>query len=395
MTTQPISHPSLLDGIVAVEPPASPAQQPSSPPMVAGTAARGASVDSSSKQSPSLHDLIDAWKEPYRPRYALLLREFEIANSCKVKETYFAQYLRAGAILVSEKPARGTGGAGDTMHPRLRRSRSPSTRTNIFLSYNSGIVLPRFAYVVMTLRRYQRESSILLKGRSQDILVQDIYTTILYLLNVLDSVNAPREDGADGQVRASVEQSRDRMKAAIDSADAECRVIEQKLRECSRRTALSGYLIGLPVGLALVAFLVFVVAQSRFNVGHLASNSMLAICLATGAVGALLSVMARITRGEHLHVRDDLGFGVTILAGGFRPIVGAVLGAVLYVLILGGLVPMAIPSATEKVDVGLFFAGVAFFAGFSERWAQDTIVLSVPRGGPSPTRDINGEKSAN
>jgi hypothetical protein len=247
----------------------------------------------------------------------------------------------------------------------------------------------------MTLRRYQRESSILLKGRSQDILVQDIYTTILYLLNVLDSVNAPREDGADGQVRASVEQSRDRMKAAIDSADAECRVIEQKLRECSRRTALSGYLIGLPVGLALVAFLVFVVAQSRFNVGHLASNSMLAICLATGAVGALLSVMARITRGEHLHVRDDLGFGVTILAGGFRPIVGAVLGAVLYVLILGGLVPMAIPSATEKVDVGLFFAGVAFFAGFSERWAQDTIVLSVPRGGPSPTRDINGEKSAN
>jgi hypothetical protein len=65
MTAQPISHPSLLDGSVAVE------------PIVAETAARRASIDSSSKQSPSLHDLIDAWKEPCRPRYARLLREFE------------------------------------------------------------------------------------------------------------------------------------------------------------------------------------------------------------------------------------------------------------------------------------------------------------------------------
>ncbi len=394
MTVQPISHPSLVEDSVAVEPPASPAQRPSTPPVVAEAAPRVASAGGPAKQSPALHDLIDAWKEPCRPRYARLLREFEIANNCKVKETYFAQYVRAGAILVSEKAARDTGDAG-AVRDRLRRRRSPSARTNIFLSYNSGNVLPRFAYVVMTLRRHQRESSVLLKGRSQDVLVQDIYTTLLYLLNVLDSVSAPREDALEGQARASAEQSRDRMKAAIDSADVECRAIEQKLRECSIKTALTGYLIGLPIGLVLVAFLVLVVAQSRFNVGHVANNSVLAVCLATGAVGALLSVMARITRGEHLHVRNDLGLGVTILAGGFRPVVGAVLGAVLYVLILGGLVPMAIPSASEKTDVGLFFAGIAFLAGFSERWAQDTIVHSFSKGGSSPTRDGNGQKSAN
>jgi hypothetical protein len=86
--------------------------------------------------------------------------------------------------------------------------------------------------------------------------------------------------------------------------------------------------------------------------------------------------MARVSRGERVDVDSDKSKSVTVLAGSFRPVIGAVFGAVLYVLVCGGLLPLAAPGPDQKC---LFFAGLAFVAGFTERWAQDTIVSSVPK----------------
>jgi uncharacterized protein YjeT (DUF2065 family) len=49
---------------------------------------------------------------------------------------------------------------------------------------------------------------------------------------------------------------------------------------------------------------------------------------------------------------------------------GAVFGAVLFVLVAGGLLPIATPDAAEQLS--------RFLAGFSERWARDTIVRTLP-----------------
>ncbi|HEV7974389.1 MAG TPA: hypothetical protein VGP60_06495, partial [Amycolatopsis sp.] len=57
-------------------------------------------------------------------------------------------------------------------------------------------------------------------------------------------------------------------------------------------------------------------------------------------------------------------------------------GVVFYVFVLGGLLPF---RPGDGADAGLFFAGLAFLAGFSERWAQDTLVQSTP-GLPSPAK---------
>ena len=86
--------------------------------------------------------------------------------------------------------------------------------------------------------------------------------------------------------------------------------------------------------------------------------------------------MARITRRSRLNIDSAQGHGVTGLAGAIRPVIGAIFGLALFVFVTGGLVPIDIPE--DQLTANLFFASVAFLAGFSERWAQDTIVHSAP-----------------
>ena len=123
--------------------------------------------------------------------------------------------------------------------------------------------------------------------------------------------------------------------------------------------------------------------------------------LIAGAIGATVSVMIRITRGQKLDVDSTQGLAMTMLTGAFRPVVGAVLGAALYVLLLASLLPLEIPQESAEY----FFAAIGFLGGFSERWAQDTIVRSVPMqataidsrhnrwGGDPETEDDIGQPS--
>ena len=121
-------------------------------------------------------------------------------------------------------------------------------------------------------------------------------------------------------------------------------------------------------------------------------GATLITCLVSGAVGAILSVMTRTTNRERVRVRLDQGRFVVFLSGGFRLIIGAVFGAAMFVLVSGGLLPIAVPDSPDQVK--LFFAGLAFLAGFSERWAQDTIVRTLPgaadRNAVEPARGKDG-----
>jgi hypothetical protein len=148
------------------------------------------------------------------------------------------------------------------------------------------------------------------------------------------------------------------------------------VQSSARRTALGLYLAGLPIGALLGGVLVLLAGES-LTIDNYIPNNLLPICLASGAIGAVISVMARVSRGEALDVDSDKGNVVTLLAGSFRAIIGAVLGAVLCVLIRGGILPLDVPDPEETSC--LFFAGLAFLAGFTERWAQDTIVSSAPK----------------
>lgn len=120
---------------------------------------------------------------------------------------------------------------------------------------------------------------------------------------------------------------------------------------------------------------------------------VLATCMGSGALGAIVSVMERITRGKRLDVDVDQTKVVKVLAGGFRPLIGAAFGAALFVLIRGHLLPLTLPP--DDRTALFYFGGLAFIAGFSERWAQDTIVRSAPRvpSGSGQTDDGDAARS--
>jgi hypothetical protein len=94
-------------------------------------------------------------------------------------------------------------------------------------------------------------------------------------------------------------------------------------------------------------------------------------CIAAGAFGAVVSVVQRINSG-HFDLTYDVGRPYLAFLGGLRPLLGAGFGLILYFAVTSGLVDVfSIPDeGTERL---FMFLVLAFLAGFSERWAQDTL----------------------
>jgi hypothetical protein len=93
--------------------------------------------------------------------------------------------------------------------------------------------------------------------------------------------------------------------------------------------------------------------------------------LAGGAVGALLSVLERLTRGA-LRVEFESGFTALTVSGITRPVVGALSGLTLLVLVKGSIVLPLVRQAAASDQV-YFFCGLALIAGFSERLLKDVL----------------------
>ena len=325
---------------------------------------------------PSIHDLIDAYGQEYRPHYAELRDAFGARWNAAVEEEYFTRFLATGAAALLLK---GSNGSNET----------EAAMYHIKCYYDSSEATPEFDEVMRNLLSEQLQSSILLKGRSESVVAQRIYAAVVGLLHVMDACRRPVVSDA-GQVNT-------RLHAAVVSARVELSSVQEFIKNASRKTALARYLAALPIGAVLAAAVVWVVAKMHLYVGEFNDNYHLAVALTCGAIGAVISVMVRVTRGQELVVDINQSKMVTFAAGAFRPIIGAIFGAVLYVFLVGKLIPLAIPVGDSHlpvvqgggVDPGYFFAGIAFLAGFSERWAQDTIVQSAPKV-PSGLRSGKG-----
>ena len=110
-------------------------------------------------------------------------------------------------------------------------------------------------------------------------------------------------------------------------------------------------------------------------------------CLIAGGLGALVSVMSRISAGR-FHLASDFGAKYPLFLGLLRPLIGSIFGLVIYFALAGGLVkifnlPKPGIGATADNDRLYFYAAMAFLAGFSERWARDMLLgpSGLSRGG--------------
>ena len=109
--------------------------------------------------------------------------------------------------------------------------------------------------------------------------------------------------------------------------------------------------------------------------------------LLAGACGAVVSVISRINTGQ-FELDYDVGRPYALFLGGLRPLIGGAFAMAIAFAFNGGLLHLPVAAGESSADRRLALLVVSFVAGFSERWAQDTLVAAVPGVGkkdaPSP-----------
>jgi hypothetical protein len=115
--------------------------------------------------------------------------------------------------------------------------------------------------------------------------------------------------------------------------------------------------------------------------------------LAAGAAGAVVSVMQRINSGT-FELEYDVGGPYAFFLGGLRPLIGGAFAMAITFTFDGGLLHLPVAAAENTHDRRLALLVLAFVAGFSERWAQDTLTSIVPSAAKSPPDREPAERSS-
>ncbi|MGZ4258110.1 MAG: hypothetical protein ACXVRE_10130 [Gaiellaceae bacterium] len=216
----------------------------------------------------------------------------------------------------------------------------------------------------------------ILRGTSERIALQWIYSVQEHVLGFIERTD--RRDTA-------------KERELVASQRRELSRIEQYYLRAGAKTGRIVYVSGMLTGAAVV-----VTACALISIGLALANhyghrnaQLLVLCTGAGAVGALVSVLARMgTGGGQFTVDFEVGRPLLRRLGLYKPFVGAIFGVALYFLLASGLLTTQPPN--EKGS--LYFYGVtAFFAGFSERFTSVTFgqaeQLITGASPPQPAED--------
>jgi len=204
-----------------------------------------------------------------------------------------------------------------------------------------------------------RANEVLL-GTSERIVMQLLMALSARLLAVVD-----REDAPSASVVA---------RATADSHH-QLQEIRSYYNRAGQKAVRIFYVGGMLGGLGLLA--IALLALWAFG----ASTEVLATVV-MGGVGAVVSVLMRMANRDNMFQLDhEVGQKEARRLGGFRPFIGAVFGAVLYLGTVSGLVEIGASVASKTLP---FYAVVAFLAGFSERWTK--VVLDIGDSGDAPPK---------
>jgi hypothetical protein len=196
----------------------------------------------------------------------------------------------------------------------------------------------------------------ILRGTTQRITLQLIYSVEEHVLGYIE--RSDRERNAKDE------------KKMVASERAELARIEKYYLRSGAKAGRIVYATGMLVGAALIVAIcagVAVLLKHPFNywTGH-KDAQYLVLCTGAGAVGALVSVLSRMSSGDNDRFSIDFEVGRPLLRrlGLYKPFVGSVFGVATYFLLAGGLLPTTSPNGNR-----LYFYGIiAFLAGFSERF---------------------------
>ena len=217
-------------------------------------------------------------------------------------------------------------------------------------------------------------TSEVLRGRSRRITMQLVLTSACHLLSLVD---------------ARPEHSPEVHKAAIDRELRALAELRRDYREAANSDAQLVYFGGMAIGIALLALL-YLLTSGVLQGAEVEQRTVIG-CLVAGAVGAVVSVIARINSGTFA-LDFDVARGYTLFLGALRPVIGSVFGLLAYFMLTSGFVDVFRLPEEGSIERFYFLCVIAFAAGFSERWAQDTLTGGLTGRGRS--KDEPAEKPA-
>ena len=294
-------------------------------------------------------------------RFQAMLAAFE-SDEGRVRSQTWCKRIESGAVLTSKRPKSD-----------LRRAIS-GDQVRYFAGGNPVEVdadLKLAELMAKTDRQAQRVADLLRNPMRANALRQ-LHEVRSTALEGFEAMARRRGNGEEvTKLRKVIErQVTAQLKAAIDYSERAMRL----------RAAIL-YQIGMLAGVVVLMFFAgFLLFTFNDEPDLLAGTTFIPTVLLLGGVGAIISVLQRFTRGQGVTTSLENGLIACFMLGVFRPVVGAVIAFAIYILILGDIVPIEVPEVAETR--AFFLGGIAFLAGFSERYAQT--MLSAARTGASP-----------
>lgn len=117
--------------------------------------------------------------------------------------------------------------------------------------------------------------------------------------------------------------------------------------------------------------------------------------LIAGAIGAVVSVVQRINSGS-FELDYDVGGPYIFFLGGLRPLIGGAFAVAISFAFDGGLLHAPVAASETADHRRLALLVISFLAGFSERFAQDTLTSVLPeaKSAAAPTPAVSPPSGA-
>jgi hypothetical protein len=199
-------------------------------------------------------------------------------------------------------------------------------------------------------------AQIVLTGVRQRICLQLVAASAAHLLSLVDTSSGHADKDATA---AALRRER----AAID-----------KTTEYYRHAANGQAQIAYFAGMAAIAGLISLVAALSLSIEW---HTWVAALIA-GAVGAVVSVVQRINAGD-FELEYDVGRPYAFFLGGLRPMIGAAFALAISFAFTSGMTHLPVSDSDPAANKRMAILVVAFLAGFSERFAQDTLATAAPK----------------
>ena len=201
-----------------------------------------------------------------------------------------------------------------------------------------------------------------LTGVRQHICLHLVAASAAHLLSLVDTATAP---STDEDTKVALEHEQDALKRA-----------ERYYEQAANGQAQILYFAGMVTVAVLISVAALLFLTFEWRVGVAA--------LVAGAIGAVVSVVQRINAGG-FHVEYDVGRPYAFFLGGLRPLIGGALAIAIAYTFSSGILHLPIAD-TGKEHERFALAVVSFLAGFSERWAQDTLATALPQSNSQPAK---------